>query len=163
MTVLHLRIDNRLIHGQVTVGWVGMLGANELVVADDNAAQSSLESQLLKASARGVSTQVLAVRAAAEYCLSESSGGRNVLVVTRSPVEALALLEDGVRPREINVGNQAPSPGVKSKRITKTVAATQSDANSYRRMHELCDTITCRMMPGDKARDMLQLLAKAGL
>jgi len=27
MTVRHLRIDNRLIHGQVTVAWAGNLGA----------------------------------------------------------------------------------------------------------------------------------------
>ena len=47
MTVRHLRIDNRLIHGQVTVAWAGNLGANRLVVSNDEVAADEMQRMIL--------------------------------------------------------------------------------------------------------------------
>lgn len=40
--ILLVRVDNRLIHGQILETWVPKLGAREVVVADDDAAASPL-------------------------------------------------------------------------------------------------------------------------
>jgi len=42
-----LRVDERLIHGQVTVGWGTRLGAARYLVVDDHLAESSWEQELL--------------------------------------------------------------------------------------------------------------------
>ena len=41
--ILLARIDNRLIHGQIVCLWAGAVGANLIVVADDETAESSIE------------------------------------------------------------------------------------------------------------------------
>lgn len=41
--ILLARIDNRLVHGQVGVTWTSAIGANLLVVVDDNAAGDELQ------------------------------------------------------------------------------------------------------------------------
>ena len=42
------RIDNRLIHGQVGVTWVSSVGANLILVADDDTAGNDLMQQLME-------------------------------------------------------------------------------------------------------------------
>ena len=47
LNILLTRIDNRLVHGQVGVTWTSSLGANLLVVVDDEAADDKLQQQLM--------------------------------------------------------------------------------------------------------------------
>lgn len=41
--ILLTRIDNRLVHGQVGVTWTSTIGANLLVVVDDDVAQDEIQ------------------------------------------------------------------------------------------------------------------------
>ena len=41
-----VRVDDRLIHGQVVVGWVKALGAKRIVVVDDDVAESEWQREL---------------------------------------------------------------------------------------------------------------------
>lgn len=43
MAVVHLRIDNRLIHGQVTVSWVNLVGANHIICTNDDVANDPIQ------------------------------------------------------------------------------------------------------------------------
>lgn len=49
--ILLTRIDNRLVHGQVGVTWTTTLGANLLIVADDDVAKDKLQQQLMSMTA----------------------------------------------------------------------------------------------------------------
>lgn len=44
--ILLTRIDNRLVHGQVGVTWTKTIGANLLLVANDEASQDKISSNL---------------------------------------------------------------------------------------------------------------------
>jgi mannose/fructose/N-acetylgalactosamine-specific phosphotransferase system component IIB len=46
MPIVLLRVDERLIHGQVVVGWGGPLHADRIVIADDEIAGSPWEQEL---------------------------------------------------------------------------------------------------------------------
>jgi mannose/fructose/N-acetylgalactosamine-specific phosphotransferase system component IIB len=46
MPIVLFRVDERLIHGQVVVGWGGPLHADRIVVADDAIAESAWEQEL---------------------------------------------------------------------------------------------------------------------
>lgn len=52
--ILLLRIDNRLVHGQVGVAWSSSLGANLLLVADDGVAQDPLQQQIMSMTAESM-------------------------------------------------------------------------------------------------------------
>ncbi|MEM8267171.1 PTS sugar transporter subunit IIB, partial [Morganella morganii] len=45
--ILMTRIDNRLVHGQVGVTWTNTLGANLVVVANDEAAADPVQQNLM--------------------------------------------------------------------------------------------------------------------
>jgi mannose/fructose/N-acetylgalactosamine-specific phosphotransferase system component IIB len=163
MPVKHIRIDNRLIHGQVTVTWVGMIGANHLVVANDEVAADEFQRILLPQAARGVRTSVLSIDDTVAYCASAAAAADQIMILAKFPGDALHLLENGLVAGEVNVGNQAPKPGTKFTMVTRSISVTEQDARDYRRIAELAGHLRCQMMPNDKADDFLRLLAKKKL
>ncbi len=158
MPVRHLRIDNRLVHGQVTVAWVGTIGADHLIVASDEVADDPLQRALLPEAARGVRTSVLSIADAVTYCASDAAARETIMILARQPSDALRLLENGVSCAEVNVGNQAPTPGTACTRVTRSVSVTARDADTYRRIAALAGSLHSRMMPGDRADDFVALL-----
>jgi PTS system mannose-specific IIB component len=163
MTVVHMRIDNRLIHGQVTISWVGALRADHLIVCNDQVAQDEIQKMMLPQAARGVKTSVLSVDETAAYCTSDESERERIFLIAKFASDALALLEQGLKPKEINVGNQAPIPGTKFKMVMRTLAATAEDADAYRKIAAEGYRLTCKMMPNDRPQNFLEVLSKKGL
>lgn len=163
MPVRHMRIDNRLIHGQVTVVWVSRIGADHVIVANDEVAADELQRILLPQAARGVRASILSVDDAVAHCLSDAAANEQIMVLAKYPSDALRLLEGGVPVAEVNVGNQAPKPGSRFTMVTRSIAVTEQDAKDYRRIAELAGGLRSQMMPNDKASDFLQLLAKKKL
>jgi PTS system mannose-specific IIB component len=163
MTVRHLRIDNRLIHGQVTVAWAGNLGADRLVVSNDEVAADEMQRMILPQAARGVATSVLGIQETLDYCASDAAQGESILVIAKLPSDALALVQGGLKPEEINVGNQAPRPGTKFTMVTRSIAVTAEDAETYRAIAAEGFSLQQRMMPTDKKADFLQVLGKKKL
>jgi mannose/fructose/N-acetylgalactosamine-specific phosphotransferase system component IIB len=162
MGVIHMRIDNRLIHGQVTVGWVNSLGADHMIVTNDKVAVDPIQKIMLPQASRGVKTSVLSVKDTLAYCSSPEGEREQIFLLAKFPADALALLEGGLKPREINVGNQAPIGGTQFKMVTNSVAVTEQDAQLYRAVAAKGYTLTYKMMPSDSAGDFVQLLARKG-
>jgi mannose/fructose/N-acetylgalactosamine-specific phosphotransferase system component IIB len=159
MTVRHLRIDNRLIHGQVTVAWAGTLGADRLIVSNDEVAADDMQRMILPQAARGVPTSVLGIQETLDYCAGDSAQVESIFVIAKLPSDALALVQGGLKPEEINVGNQAPRPGTKFTMVTRSIAVTPEDAETYRAIAAAGFTLQQRMMPNDKKADFLQVLS----
>jgi len=110
--VVLVRIDNRLIHGQVSTMWVGNHKVDRLIVANDAAAKNPVEKSVLKmAKPRTIkSLDILTVAEAAKLILSDKSKDR-AMVVTRVPQDIRGLLDAGVPMTEVYVGNMHGGPG----------------------------------------------------
>jgi mannose/fructose/N-acetylgalactosamine-specific phosphotransferase system component IIB len=158
VTVVHMRIDNRLIHGQVTVKWVGAIGANHLIVTNDDVAKDEIQKMILPQAARGVRTSILGVDETLAYLQQPQAAAEKIMVIAKFPSDALRLLQGGMEPSEINVGNQAPTPGTKFTMVTRSIAVTADDAAIYRQIAEN-RPLTSKMMPNDKPADFVHMLA----
>jgi mannose/fructose/N-acetylgalactosamine-specific phosphotransferase system component IIB len=160
MPVVHMRIDNRLIHGQVTSSWVNAVRASHIIVCNDKVANDKLQKMLLPQAARGVPTSVLSVEDTLKFVNSDKGQKERIFVLAKFPQDASRLLDGGLQPAEINVGNQAPTPGTKFKMVTHSIAVTSEDADVYRSIAERGYKLTSKMMPTDRAADFLELLKK---
>ena len=103
-----MRVDNRLVHGQVLEAWLPALDAHGILVADDEAAGNVLaRSAMALAIPHKVSFQVLRVQAAAEVLKSGGKGPQSVrtLVLLREVRDAVSLHDAGVRITQLNLGN----------------------------------------------------------
>lgn len=105
MPIALLRIDDRLVHGQVVEGWIPFLQVNLVAVVSDAAAADPVQGALMKmALPPSVGLLSLKVADAPSALNGPQAAARKVLVLVPSPVEALALLKDGVRVDRVNVG-----------------------------------------------------------
>lgn len=160
--IAHMRIDNRLIHGQVAVSWVGAIGANLLMVVNDDVAQDPIQKQMLPMAARGVKTLVLSIEDAVKY-VNEKKDNEKIMIIAKLPSDALKLLKAGIKPKEVNVGNQAPLPGTNFKMVTKSIAVTPEDAKIYREIEALGFHLTTQMMPTNSPKDFIKVITNKGL
>jgi PTS system mannose-specific IIB component len=158
MTGAHVRIDNRLVHGQVTVAWTRRLGVRRLVVCNDEVAADELQLMLLPQAARGLPTDVLSVEATLA-----AEPGADAMVIAKHPEDVFRLVEGGLRPEVVNVGNVAPRPGEKSTMVTRSVAVTADEADAYRKLAAAGVPLVTQLLPQDKPADFVSLLDRKGL
>ncbi len=160
--ITHLRIDNRLIHGQVAVVWMNSIGAKAIIVVNDQVAADPIQKMALPLAARGNKVLVLSVQEMIDY--AHANPDETLFVVCKLPTDALRLIEAGLDIEVVNVGNAAPVAGTKYVMVTKSIAATAEDAAIYRQIAELRGgSLTSRMIPTNEEIDFLKALRNAGL
>lgn len=113
MSVLLYRVDERLIHGQVVVGWGARLHPDRFVVVDNALADSAWERELY---AMGVPAEVevefVTVDQAAERLPSWQAGSGRVVLLTRDIATMARLAERGLlEGEEVNIGGIHHAPG----------------------------------------------------
>ena len=106
MPIVLFRVDERLIHGQVVVGWGGPLHADRMVVVDDELAASPWEQELY---CLGVPPEIearfVAVTAARAELPAWKADPRRTIVLVRDVATARRLAEDGaLKGDEVNLG-----------------------------------------------------------
>ncbi len=113
MPIALLRVDERLIHGQVTVGWGGRLHPTRYVVVDDLLAESGWERDLYRLGIPPEASGEFVSVAEARDRLGAWDGSSEVTVVLTRGVEAMLRLARGgrLRGREVNLGGIHHSPG----------------------------------------------------
>jgi PTS system mannose-specific IIB component len=160
--ITHLRIDNRLIHGQVAVAWVKKIGAGAIIISNDQVAGDPIQKMALPLAARGSKVLVFSIAETVQY--EKDHPGETLFVIAKFPRDALAILKSGAKVQAVNVGNAAPLAGTDYVMVTKSIAVTKEDAEVYRQIAELSGGgLTSQIMPANEHDDFLGALKTAGL
>lgn len=147
MKIVWVRVDDRLVHGQVVVGWSRTVGATHILVADDEAARDNTQKTLMRLAAPpGVKVTILPVAEAAAALVNNKFGRDNVMVLVRGPQPLLDLAKNGVKLTRVNVGNVRAAPG--RERLTKEVAANQEELAAWQELDRLGITLEAVWLPG---------------
>ena len=162
MPVTHMRIDNRLIHGQVVVSWIRAEKADLLMVANDVIAGDDFQRSILLAVAPPSTREsVLSIADALAYIASPEHSTERVFLLVKTPADALRLVRGGLPIQTVNVGNMAFVVG--AKRVSNTVFVTPEDVVNFSALHDAGITLTCRMMPTERGNDFMKMLEGAKL
>ncbi|MEG2798937.1 MAG: PTS galactosamine transporter subunit IIB [Erysipelotrichaceae bacterium] len=142
------RIDNRLVHGQVGVTWTKTIGANLIVVCDEEAANDQLQQQLMTFTAKssGVGIRFFTVDFTAQV-IDNASPDQKIFLVVKTPATVRALIEKGVHLKDINVGNMHFSNGKRA--LTKKVYVDDQDMADLKFAAEHGSNVYCQDVPGD--------------
>ena len=99
------RIDERLIHGQVGVQWVGFAGANLVLVANDEVAEDPVQQNLMEmVLAEGIAVRFWTLQKVIDN-IHRAADRQKILLVCKTPADFLTLVKGGVPVNRINVGN----------------------------------------------------------
>lgn len=125
--ILAVRIDNRLVHGQVGVTWAAFIRPEVIVLADDAAAEDTLQQRLMRAiiDPMNIQLKVFSIGAFPD-ALRHTADERRVFLVVRNIEELARIVDQGVALREVNLGNLHYEHGKKP--LTRKVYINDSDA-----------------------------------
>ncbi|KRM78625.1 phosphotransferase enzyme IIB component [Lapidilactobacillus dextrinicus DSM 20335] len=135
-----LRIDERLIHGQVAMTWTKTLHLNGLVVADDAAASNEIQKMTLKMAAPSdIHTIIKTVDGAIKLLQNPKAANMNLMVITPTVKDAVKLAKAFPNEFEmVNVGNAGKMSHTDEKKhlITKETLLTDEE---IKYLHELVE------------------------
>ena len=147
MDIQLLRIDDRLIHGQVVVGWVKALNIQRLVVVNDAIANNNMQKTLMEmAVPSGLKVSFFSVADAALKCRADS-GQEKTLLLFASPKDVLSFLEQGGSITSINVGGMHFCEG--KQQVSKTVCVSPEDIGALVALRKRGVELEVRAVPGD--------------
>ncbi|WHY85950.1 PTS galactosamine transporter subunit IIB [Neobacillus novalis] len=146
--ILLTRIDNRLVHGQVGVTWTTTLGANLLIVADDNLAKDPLQQQLMAITAEssGAGIRFFTVEHTINI-ISKAAPRQKIFIICRTPEEVKRLLDGGVPLKDVNVGNMHFTQG--KRQLSKKVYVDDKDLETLKYIASKNVNVFIQDVPGD--------------
>lgn len=146
--ILLTRIDNRLIHGQVGITWTMTLGANLILVADDEVAENTLQQQLMEVTAEssGAGVRFFTIQKTIDV-IHKASSRQKIFIVCKTPDSVRRLLEGGVPIQEVNVGNMHFDKG--KRQLSKKVYVDDKDMDNLLAIQKMGVNIYIQDVPGD--------------
>ncbi len=144
-----IRVDDRLVHGQVMEGWVPYFKADSIIVASDDVARSSFQRQAIESCSHG---SLVVKVAEAKDAIHDICDGHydmcRVIVLVSGLGDAMRLYEGGLHFTELNIGNL--HHGGKGRMITKSVYVDKEDEEIIDRFMGLGIAIEIRAVPYEK-------------
>jgi len=161
MPLVLVRIDDRLIHGQVVEGWLPTLDADRIVVASDPAAGDPIQTSLMGlALPPEVSLTVLKVEETARALAAGQWAKESVILLLPGLNEARRLVEAGAALPAINLGGLHDAPGRRF--ITPSIALSDQDQKDLQAILDRKIEVDSRALPTDERRSMAELLRRPG-
>ncbi len=149
MSVVLVRVDQRLIHGQVVEGWLRHLKADAIVVADDAVAGDPLCTLAMTAACPSkVSLDVVAVGEAAQAAKRGELAKKRVLVLVSSVDGLDRVWHSGLTAPSVNVGNVPLVPG--RMRVTPSVALSPGELSTLDEIARSGVAVEVKAVPREK-------------
>lgn len=147
--ILLTRIDNRLVHGQVGVTWTSTIGANLLVVVDDDVAQDEIQQKLMGITAEtyDFGIRFFSIEKTINV-IGKAAPHQKIFLICRTPQTVRRLLECGIKLDDVNVGNMHFSEG--KKQISSKVYVNGQDLDDLQFIKKQGVNIFIQDVPGDQ-------------
>lgn len=159
MSIVLIRVDDRLIHGQVLMGWTRALDINHALVADDQAAADPMQGPLMRMAApTGLTVTILPVEDAAAALQDGRYEKDRIIVIVRGPETLVRLHTDGLEFTKVNVGNVRSGEG--RTRLTKEVHASPAELDHWRYLDDAGVALLAQWLPDQKRTDLNPLVRR---
>lgn len=158
MPLVLFRVDDRLVHGQVVIGWGRPLAARFIVLVDDEVCGSSWEKDLYRMAVPGDVDVIFATRDEAVARLAAWAADPRPGILLTADIATMAALHDAAPslvPR-INLGGVHHRPG-RIERLRYVYLAPDDEA-LLRRLGAGGTRITAQDLPTSAAVDLETLL-----
>lgn len=148
MPIVLVRVDCRLIHGQVVETWVPHTGADCLLVANDElVANAFLRSVMEMAVPAGVHVVFCSVKEVLRVMSEIDRKGEKAILLCASSGDALEIYRRGVRYAALNIGNLHYSSG--KVEVSPSVFFAREDFEAVDCLSHLGVSVTVRATPFD--------------
>ena len=142
-----VRVDNRLIHGQVVEAWLPFLHASRVLVADDEAAANPLTRAAMGLAVPASVKVEIASLARADFAAAQA-GPERTLVLVRDVQDAVRARAQGLAYGALNVGNVHFSSG--RVQVSPSVFLALAELEALLQLAEAGVQVELRAVPKDR-------------
>lgn len=129
--IVEIRVDDRLIHGQVALVWTKKLNAKAIVVANDHASKDQIQQMTLKmATPENVKLAIKSMQDAVQLINNPKAKDMRIFVLVNSICDALFLSENIDDIERINIANVGRFDGVdetEKSKLSSTILLSKSE------------------------------------
>lgn len=157
MDIRLLRIDSRLLHGQVTTNWVRALHVDRILIVSDEVSRDQIrKSLILQAVPPGQKVHVITVEKLLRLYNDERFADMKVLIIVETPQVVAEIVRGGIPITTVNIGSLSFQEG--KKMVTDTIAVDEWDVAHFQWLHDQGIDLEVRKVSHDKPKDLWCIL-----
>lgn len=144
-----LRVDHRLLHGQVAFSWTQELGVDCILIANNDVPNNEIRKTAMKlAKPQGVKLVIKNISDSIKALKSGVTDKYKLFIVVESVADAYSLATAYPQIDHINLGGTKPADG--TKQISKAINVTNEDESKLKELVNQGCEIEIRQVPNDK-------------
>ncbi len=159
-----LRVDDRLIHGQVAMTWTKQLKVQGIVVANDDAANDNTQKMALKmAVPSGIKVLIEPVEKAIRVLNDPRASKMRILVLTRTVRDALEVRKNVGEIGFLNIGNVGRFDGIDASEkqlLSPTIMLTKDEVKNLRELVQIAPKTCMQQVPNDEQKMIKDIIDK---
>lgn len=146
MPIVLFRVDERLIHGQVVIGWGNHFRPDRYVVVDDALAGSDWEQDLYRLGAAGAAVEFVGTEDARAHLPEWREGPGRTILLTRDIATMRRLAEGGLLSgTHVNLGGIHHGPG--REEVLTYLHLTEQERSDLQAIAATGATVSARDLP----------------
>lgn len=156
-----IRVDDRLIHGQVALLWSKELQLNRIIVANDSAAKSEIQKNaLLLAAPAGIKVAVVPVEKAVQLVNDPRADKLKILLIVNNIKDFHELVVKVNISPKLDIANYGRMAGdlKNKKKITETVYLTEEETKLIKDINEKNSNLVYQPLPNDNPTKFVSLM-----
>ncbi|HEY9162768.1 MAG TPA: PTS sugar transporter subunit IIB [Desulfomonilia bacterium] len=160
MNIVLIRIDDRLIHGQILESWLPYLKAQCVVVANDTLAEDQFQMAILSmAVPERIKLRMVGVESVKDLSEDPELVNKTTLIIVSSVLDAYRIVQNGILAR-INLGNMRSSGA--DKQLMYSFWVNEDDITMLKEMMAQGISINLQSVPREKEIDIKHILDTLG-
>ena len=154
-----VRIDDRLIHGQVATRWTKETNVSRIIVVSDEVAADTVRKTLLtQVAPPGVTAHVVDVEKMIRVYNNPKYAGERVMLLFTNPTDVERLVEAGVKITSVNIGGMAFRQG--KTQVNNAISIDAKDIEAFNKLNARGIELEARKVSSDQKLKMMDLIAK---
>lgn len=143
-----IRIDDRLIHGQVTTAWLRYFTANKIVIANSRIAVDPTYEMIFSVAQIPGKEIILLSPQDTVKSIQETGPKDKFFIISPSPMDIIELMDAGLTVKKINIGGLQSRPG--TQKLAKVVFALKEEVSAFKELAARGVEMEVQMVPTDR-------------
>lgn len=150
MAITLVRVDDRVIHGQIVTRWAREKNCDEIIAVDDKIASNKILAMVIKnATPPGIKSNIYTVENAIPKILEAKDSKRNYFLIVKTPTTLVKLIEKGCNfIKEVNFGPVSARPNTKT--VGPNASLTNDEIDACEKLNQMGINITFQLVPDSK-------------
>ncbi|APZ48205.1 PTS fructose transporter subunit IIB [Jeotgalibaca sp. PTS2502] len=159
MDIKLLRIDDRLIHGQVAITWAKDTRISRIIVVSDEVAANPIQKALLsQAAPPDVKANVVTLDKLIEVYFHPIFMNVKVMLLFTNPSDVITAYKNGVYFNTVNIGGMKFTDG--KQMVTHFISVDQTDIDAFKTLDKQDIELEIRKVPSDRKQLLMDVLKK---